>query len=70
MSLCDFFLWGALKDTVYRNNPATLDDLDSLIDGACDSISVETLQDVASNFTVRSRHLIVSNCEHFEKNVL
>lgn len=66
---CDFFLWGALKDTVYRNNPATLDELESLIGVACDSISVETLQDVMSNFIVRLRHLIVSNGEHFEKIV-
>ncbi|KFM66589.1 hypothetical protein X975_14119, partial [Stegodyphus mimosarum] len=45
LSLCDFFLWGALKDTVYRNNPATLDELESLIGVACDFISIETLQD-------------------------
>ena len=64
---CDFFLWGALKDTVYGNHSANLDELELLIGVACDSISVETLQDVMSNFIVRLRHLIVSNGEHFEK---
>ena len=67
---CDFFLWGALKDTVHRNNPAPLDELESLIGVACDSIFVETLQDVMSNFIVRLRHLIVSNEEHFVKILL
>ncbi|GBL72753.1 hypothetical protein AVEN_127978-1 [Araneus ventricosus] len=25
---CDYFLWGALKDTVYKNHSSTLDELD------------------------------------------
>lgn len=66
---CDYFLWGALKDTVYWNYLTTLDEFESSICVACDSISVETLQDVMSNFITRLRHLIVSNGEHFAKNV-
>ena len=68
LSPCDFFLWSALKDAVYRNNPTALDE--SLNSVACDSISVEALQDMVSTFIVRLRHLIVSNGEHFEKIVL
>ena len=52
------------------NSSATLDELESLIGVAYDSISVETLQDVMLNFIVRLRHLILSNGEHFEKNIL
>ena len=68
LSPCDFFLWSALKDAVYRNNLTALDE--SLNSVAFDSISVEALQDMVSTFIVRLRHLIVSNGEHFEKIVL
>ncbi|GBM13394.1 hypothetical protein AVEN_108060-1 [Araneus ventricosus] len=66
---CDYFLRGALKDTVYGNHPSTLDELESAICVACNSISVETLKDVMSNFILRIRHLIFSNGQHFESIV-
>ncbi|GBM86682.1 hypothetical protein AVEN_104287-1, partial [Araneus ventricosus] len=63
---CDYLLWGALKDTVYENQPSTLDEHESAICVACNSISVKTLKDVMSNFILRLRHLIFSNGVHFE----
>ncbi|GBO20394.1 hypothetical protein AVEN_176011-1 [Araneus ventricosus] len=66
---CDYFLWGALKDTVYVNHPSTPDELESAICVACNSISVVTLKDVMSNFILRLRHFIFSNGEHFENVV-
>ncbi|GBN99815.1 hypothetical protein AVEN_245888-1 [Araneus ventricosus] len=66
---CDYFLWDTLKDTVYGNHPSTLDELESAICVACNSISIETLKDVMSNFILRLRHLIFSNGEHFENIV-
>ncbi|GBN17496.1 hypothetical protein AVEN_204412-1 [Araneus ventricosus] len=66
---CDYFLWGALKDTVYGKQPSLLDELESAICVACNSISVETLKDVMPNFILRLRHLIFSNGEHFENIV-
>ncbi|GBL97589.1 hypothetical protein AVEN_49108-1 [Araneus ventricosus] len=66
---CDYFLWGALKDTVYGNHRSTLDEPELTICVACNSISVETLKDVMSNFILRLRHLIFSNGEHFENIV-
>ncbi|GBM26475.1 hypothetical protein AVEN_206164-1 [Araneus ventricosus] len=66
---CDYFLCGALKDTVYGNHPSTLDELESTICVAYNSISVEILKDVMSNFILRLRHLIFSNGEHFENIV-
>ncbi|GBM44773.1 hypothetical protein AVEN_164928-1 [Araneus ventricosus] len=62
---CHYFLCGALKDTVYGNHPSMLDELESAICLACNSISFETLKDVMSNFILRLRHLIFSNGEHF-----
>ncbi|GBO10004.1 hypothetical protein AVEN_268106-1 [Araneus ventricosus] len=49
----DYFLWGALKDAVYGNHRSTLDELESAICVACNSISVETLKDVMPNFILR-----------------
>ncbi|GBM22767.1 hypothetical protein AVEN_196130-1 [Araneus ventricosus] len=66
---CDYFLRGALKDTVYGNHSSLLHELESAICAACNSISVETLKDVMSNFILRSRHLIFSKGEHFENIV-
>ncbi|GBM63300.1 hypothetical protein AVEN_186120-1 [Araneus ventricosus] len=66
---CDYFLWGALKDIVYGNHPSTLDELELAISLACNSISVETLKDVMSNFILRLRNHISSNSEHFENIV-
>ncbi|GBL88896.1 hypothetical protein AVEN_158995-1 [Araneus ventricosus] len=66
---CDNFLWGALKDTVLGNHPSTLDELELAICVACNSISVESLKDVMSNFILPLCHLIFSNGEHFENIV-
>ncbi|GBO16026.1 hypothetical protein AVEN_216859-1 [Araneus ventricosus] len=66
---CDYFLWGSWKDIVYRNHPSKLDELESAICVAYNSISVETLKDVMSNFILRLRHFIFSNYEHFENIV-
>ncbi|GFX86700.1 uncharacterized protein TNCV_1408981 [Trichonephila clavipes] len=67
---CDYFLWGTLKDTVYSKHPATLDELESAICVACESISVETLRNVMANFILRLRHLSCANGEHFEHIVM
>ncbi|GBN86028.1 hypothetical protein AVEN_208269-1 [Araneus ventricosus] len=64
---CDYFLWGALKDTVYRNHPSMLAELELAICVACNSISVETLKDVMTNFILRLRHFIFSNENFFNQ---
>ncbi|GBM19052.1 hypothetical protein AVEN_172514-1 [Araneus ventricosus] len=67
---CDYFLWGTLKDIVYPKHPATLDELESAICVACESISVETLRNVMPNFILRLLHLCCANGEHFENIVM
>ncbi|GBL79126.1 hypothetical protein AVEN_92377-1 [Araneus ventricosus] len=67
---CDYFLWGTLKDIVYPKHPATLDELESAICVACESISVETLRNVMANFILRLSHLCCANGEHFENIVM
>ncbi|GFV10512.1 uncharacterized protein TNCV_4409931 [Trichonephila clavipes] len=70
LTLCDYFLWGTLKDIVYSKHLATLDELESAICVACESISVETLRNVMANFILRLRHLSCANGEHFEHIVM
>ncbi|GBN12260.1 hypothetical protein AVEN_14122-1 [Araneus ventricosus] len=70
LTSCDYFLWGTLKDIVYPKHPATLDELESAICVACESISVETLRNVMANFILHLRHLCCANGEHFENIVM
>ena len=44
LSLPDFFLWGYLKDIVYRDRPATIEELRDRITQACAEISIEMCQ--------------------------
>lgn len=43
---CDFFLWGYLKDTVYRTRFSTIEQLRGRIRAACSEISEETCRKV------------------------
>ncbi|RWS01672.1 uncharacterized protein B4U80_05019, partial [Leptotrombidium deliense] len=58
----DFFLWGFLKNTVYRSDPKTLDDLKVAIRLGIARISQKTLQNVASGVLRRSQ-----NGGHFQQ---
>ncbi|KAJ4446473.1 hypothetical protein ANN_13169 [Periplaneta americana] len=44
----DFYLWGTVKDQVYRRKPRTLEDHRQEITAACAAISIETWTDVAA----------------------
>lgn len=63
---CDFFLWGHIKDRVYRTAPATLEDLKSAITREVAAIESQVLESVALNFEKRLRHLVLSEGNHFE----
>jgi hypothetical protein len=52
--VCDFFLWGYVKDRVYVPAlPATLDDLQERINEAVNSITPDMLQRVWSELDYR-----------------
>ena len=42
LSMCDFFLWGYLKDKVFRHRPHTIEDLKQKITEEIEAIPVET----------------------------
>ena len=63
---CDFFLWGYVKDYVFRELPTTITELKANIRDAISSISEDTLKNVVKNTEFRIRYLIRQNGAHFE----
>jgi hypothetical protein len=47
---CDYFLWGFLKDIVYKNNPHMIEELRQEIMAAVISVSEETVAADVRNF--------------------
>ncbi|PSN57830.1 hypothetical protein C0J52_04370 [Blattella germanica] len=62
----DFYLWGAVKDEVYRHKPRMLEELRLEITAACAAISIETLTDVVAATAHRSVMCLAANGQHFE----
>ena len=62
----DFYLWGHLKDDVYRSKPATLDDLRESIAMSCAAIMLDTLQNVVHAAVRRVRQCLDADGGHFE----
>lgn len=63
---CDFFLWGHLKNNVYKQRPSTIEELKAAISLCINSIDVSTLRNVADGFTARVRKIIEVQGSHFE----
>ncbi|GFQ85791.1 hypothetical protein TNCT_300931 [Trichonephila clavata] len=66
INLCDFFLWGYLKDAFFRKNPRTLDQAKEIICGECVVISLITLQKISANCVLRLRLVIAADDGHFK----
>lgn len=63
---CDFFLWGYLKDNVYKQSPQTISDLKSLIEIEISKISNTTFGRISNEVVNRLRNLICTKGKHFE----
>jgi hypothetical protein len=61
----DFYLWGSLKDDVYRSKPATLDDLRENIAMSCAAITLDTLQNVVQAAVRWVRQCLDADGGHF-----
>jgi hypothetical protein len=61
---CDFYLWGSLKDRVYKTNTHTLEELGHNIHREISTISGEELQRV--NMFRRYTECIRSGGQHFQ----
>lgn len=64
LSVCDFFLWGYLKQRVYANKPRTLDQLRANIWREIAEIKPAMLKKVYDNFEKRLENCIACNGHH------
>ena len=55
---CDFFLWGYLKERIYRHAPRTHQDLKKANTDEVLTIGNEVLDNVFDNFIVRLSHVL------------
>ena len=62
----DFYLWGTLKDVVYRRKLATLAVLREEIETACAAIHVDTLVNVAQAVVRGNQKCLDADGNHFE----
>lgn len=64
---CDFFLWGYLKDRIYKNQPRNPDELKAKIIKECHGITTDTLSKVTAGFQRRLAAVIDREGWHIEK---
>ena len=64
---CDYFLWGFLKDQVYKQQFETIDDLKTEIQNKISIIKPTVLESVVSSFENRLDKIIEKEGSHFEK---
>lgn len=63
----DFYLWGTLKNIVYRRKPATLAALREEIETACAAIAEDTFANVARTVVQRTQKCVDAHGVHFEQ---
>ena len=69
LSPLDFFLWGYIKDKVYKNRPKTLDELKQAVMRELRSVPAESCRRTIGSFEKRLRYVITVDGGHVE-NVL
>ena len=57
MTPLDYYLWGAVKDKCYADNPKTIDALKDNIREAIVEIQLHTIDNVLKNWTVLSHYV-------------
>lgn len=62
----DFFLWGYVKDHVFKSPPTTAENMKERIRGAFHNVSPQMLVNVGKNFEKRVRLCLQSDGHHFE----
>ena len=66
MTPWDFYLWGRLKNAVYKTNPCTLEELKHNICDKINNINREELQRVMGNFIKRCQKCIDNEGGQFQ----
>lgn len=63
----DFFLWGVLKDLVYKQNPTSIQQLRHVIEEQMQTIDIDMCQKVCRSVAGRLQQCIDHNGERFEQ---
>ena len=63
---CDFFLWGYLKDRIYKKTPRNLEKLKTAIVDEIRGVEEGVIKCVISSFETRLRDAIATQGSHFE----
>jgi len=63
---CDYYLWGCLKDRVYRSAPKSIDDLKKAIQTEIEKIALNEIKEAIRNFRERLRAVIECEGGHIE----
>ena len=66
LNLCDFFLWGYLKDNLYETPIKDREELKSRIESHIKAISTEMLGRVVDGFVIRLKEIIDKKRGHIE----
>lgn len=64
LSVCDFFLWGHLKDRVYRSKPRTTEELKQSIQHEIQTVPLEMIRRAMQNFRQRLELCIQNEGQH------
>jgi hypothetical protein len=62
----DLYLWGLLKENVYKNNPHTLEELKQNVELYISNVTAETLHRVVSNMRKRMNAFIAERGGNFQ----
>lgn len=66
LTVLDFYLWGRIKDLVFKTRPITRDDIKERIREAVRSISVAEIETSVNSTTERLKLCIANDGKHFE----
>jgi hypothetical protein len=69
LSPCDFFLWGYLKEKVFKHHPRSLEDLKERIQQEIDAILPDLTQRVMKNFRERLQQCVANDGHHMSDMV-
>ncbi|GBL82308.1 hypothetical protein AVEN_252474-1 [Araneus ventricosus] len=64
---CDFWLWGFLKDNIYRKRSASFPDLKDSIRRYVLDIPVDSLRSAVENMALRLEHIVEHEGGHIEQ---
>ena len=69
LSICDFFLWGYLKEKVFRSRPHNLEELKMRIREEIAAIPLEMCRRAAENFRHRLQQCIATDGHHLPDDI-